>query len=203
MVHRKLKIVGIGGTTRVDSSSERALRFALDVAAQMGAETLAISGAALEMEAYDPARPDRTPASQHLVAAVRDADGLILATPSYHGSVSGLIKNALDHVEDLREDVRPYLEARAVGCIVCAQGTQSVGLTLVALRSIVHALRGWPTPYAASIDVMSRPFGPSGREAAPQVAESLRLVASQVMEFALMQRAYRAAQEALPRAGSG
>ena len=194
MTQRKPKIDGIGGTTRTDSSSERALRFTLEVAARLGADTLAISGADLALEPYDPARPERSTAAQHLVAALRDADGILVATPSYHGSISGLVKNALDYVEDLREDTRPYLEDRAVGCIVCAQGTQSIGLTLVALRSIVHALRGWPTPYAAHVDVSARPFGTNGLEATPQVAERLQLVASQVMEFALMQRLYRQAQ---------
>jgi FMN reductase len=202
MAQRKLKIVGIGGTTRTDSTSERALRFALEIATHLGAETVAISGPDLALEPYDPARPERTSAAQQLVAAVREADGLIVSTPSYHGSVSGLVKNALDYVEDLREDGRPYLEGRAVGCIVCAQGTQSIGLTLVALRSIVHALRGWPTPYAAALDVTARPFGPGGREALPHVAESLRLVASQVMEFALMQRLYRQAQAATKAASA-
>jgi hypothetical protein len=44
------------------------------------------------------------------------------------------------------------------------------------------------------VDVSARPFGPTGREATPEVAERLRLVTSQVMEFALMQRMYRNAQ---------
>jgi FMN reductase len=203
MTQRKPKIVGIGGTTRADSSSERALRFALEVAAHLGADTLAFSGADLALDPYDPARPERSEAAQQLVAALRHADGILVATPSYHGSISGLVKNALDYVEDLREDARPYLEDRAVGCIVCAQGTQSIGLTLVALRSVVHALRGWPTPYAAHVDVSARPFGPSGLEATPQVAERLRLVASQVMEFALMQRLYRQARAGATRAEAG
>ena len=81
-----------------------------------------------------------------LVGAVRACDGLIIASPGYHGSVSGLVKNALDGLEDLRDDRRPYLHGRAVGLIVTADGAQAGGSTLAALRSVVHALRGWPTP---------------------------------------------------------
>ena len=80
------------------------------------------------------------------VEAVRAADGLVIATPGYHGPVSGLIKNALDALDGLRDDERPYLEGRAVGCIVTADGWQACGTALASLRTIVHALRGWPTP---------------------------------------------------------
>ena len=54
------------------------------------------------------------------------SDGLIIATPSYHGGVSGMIKNALDYIEALRDDARPYLHGRAVG----ANTTVPVSITV-------------------------------------------------------------------------
>ncbi len=185
-------IVGIGGTTRTGSSSERALRQALDAAQRLGAETEILAGNALPFEPYDPARESRSAEAAQLVDMLRRADGILVATPSYHGSLSGLVKNALDHAEDLRTDARPYFEGRAVGCIVLAEGAQAMGSTLMALRSIVHALRGWPTPYAACIDAKQRPFGADGVSTAETVVQSLELVAGQVMEFARMRAAHRA-----------
>jgi NAD(P)H-dependent FMN reductase len=41
---------------------------------------------------------DRPPAALRLLSALRRADGLIIATPTYHGGVSGLLKNALDYL---------------------------------------------------------------------------------------------------------
>ena len=55
--------------------------------------------------------------------------GVVIATPSYHGGISGLVKNAIDFVEDMRDDERPYLDGRAVGCIVVADGPQAIGAT--------------------------------------------------------------------------
>lgn len=179
-------IVGIGGTTRPTSTTERVLRLALDRAGALGARTQLIGGAELPVEPYDPARSDRSANALELVARLREADGVIVATPSYHGSLSGLVKNALDYIEDLRSDPRPYLDGRAVGCVVVAEGPQSMGSTLVALRSIVHALRGWPTPYAACIDASTPPFGPDGP--ARGVTEALELVARQVVDFARRMR---------------
>ena len=43
------------------------------------------------------------------MAAYRWADGLLVASPGYHGGISGMMKNALDYVEDLRADERVYL----------------------------------------------------------------------------------------------
>ncbi len=192
MAQRPL-IVGIGGTTRRDSTSERALRHALRTAESLGAATRLFDGPALPIEPYDPGRDARPPSAVALVDALRRADGVIVATPSYHGSLSGLVKNALDYTEDLREDARPYLDGRAVGCIVVAEGAQAMGSTLMALRSIVHALRGWPTPYAAAVDAKSRPFGADGQSPAASVGEALDMVAQQVVEFARMRALLQAA----------
>jgi FMN reductase len=175
-------IVGLGGTLRRGSTTERALRHALECAERAGAHTQCFDGAALPSAPYDPHLGSQEPAAVALVEALRRADGVILASPSYHGSVSGFVKNAIDHIEALREDTRPYLHGRAVGCIVIAEGPQSMGSTLIALRSVVHALRGWPTPYAAAIDAKSRPF--AGQAPDNAAAEALDLVARQVVEFA-------------------
>src|SRR5881628_1631216 len=116
----KPQILGLGGTTRQGSSSERALRIALDLAEQAGAETHLLLAGDLEFPAYAPERGALGPQTGRLLDLARRADGVIVASPGFHGGPSGLIKNALDHLEELREDERPYLDGRAVGCIVCA-----------------------------------------------------------------------------------
>lgn len=139
-------LIGIGGTTRPGSSTERALAAALAHARTLGAQTQLFGGA--ELAALPPFNPEvttRTPQEVAFVEAVRQADGILLASPGYHGGVSGLVKNAIDLLEDLRGDSRVYLDGRAVGCIVTAAGWQGCNTTLGAMRGIVHALRGWPT----------------------------------------------------------
>ena len=115
-------IVGIGGTTRPGSSSEKALRYALGLAAAQGADVELFDGAAINLPMYAPESSVRTEAAERLVAALRRANGVILSTPCYHGSVSGLVKNALDYTEDMSKDPEPYLDGRAVGLIVCGHG---------------------------------------------------------------------------------
>ena len=83
------------------------------------------------------------------------------------------MKNAIDLLEDLRGDSRVYLDGRAVGCIVTAAGWQGCNTTLGAMRGIVHALRGWPTP----LGVTSTPPAcrcSTARAAAPTTRSSAR-----------------------------
>lgn len=180
-------VVGIGGTTRLGSSSEIALRLSLAAAARLGATTELISGPLLDLPLYDPSSEHRSLSARRLVQSLRRADGIIVSTPSYHGALSGMIKNALDYVEDMRADPAPYFEGRAVGTIVCAYGAQALGTTLVSVRSIVHALRGWPTPYAAALNSADKPFV-DGAPASPDIAAQIDMVAEQVVRFAAMQR---------------
>ena len=142
-------IVGLGGTTRVGSSTEKALSLALKAVASQDADTLLLCGADLDL-----------PASR-IATELSRADGIILGTPSYHGGISGLVENALDYTEELRGDKRPYLEGRSVGCLVTAAGEQGAVTTLGALRSVVHALRGWPIPLVS-------PLSPRNRSLTPQ-----------------------------------
>ena len=181
----KPRILGLGGTTRQGSSSERALRAALDLAERAGAQTDILLADDLELPAYAPERGSLGPHADRLLDLVRRADGVIVASPGFHGGPSGLIKNALDHLEELRDDERPYLDGRAIGCIVCAAGWQATATTLAALRSTIHALRGWPTPLGVTIN--STPVGDVDPivAAAPQ----LGLLVDQVVGLARWQRA--------------
>lgn len=179
-------IVGIGGTTRYGSTTERAMAVALESARASGAQILSISGSDLLVPMYTPNLKERDAKSSALVQAIRACDGLIIASPAYHGSVSGLIKNALDYTEDLRTDPRVYLDGMAVGLIACAGGWQAGVQTLAALRNIVHALRGWPTPLGASLNTSTGIFDESGHCVDLSSKMQLESIGKQVIEFARM-----------------
>jgi FMN reductase len=176
-------IVAVGGTLRPGSTTEKAMQHVLKAAERTGARTRLISGSALQLPMYQPENPERTDAALDLVAQLALADGIILGSPGYHGSISGLIKNALDYAEDLRGDRRPYFSGRAVGCIATAGGWPGAVNTLGALRDIVHALRGWPTPLGAAINSSDCVFDDEGQCMVPRVSQMLELIAAEVMGF--------------------
>jgi FMN reductase len=176
-------IVGLGGTSRPESSTERWLSIALEAAERQGARVVRFSGPTLAaLPLYAPEDTARNDLQRDLVATVRQADGLILATPAYHAGISGLLKNAIDLLEDLRDDARPYLTDRVVGCIVTAHGLQGAGATLISVRTIVHALRGWPTPLGVTVNTLESAQGSAGMP--DKTLEQVGLLARQVVEFA-------------------
>jgi FMN reductase len=192
---RQPLVIGIGGTTRGASSTERALAFALRGAEDAGARTQLFGGTFLHrLPHYAPESAQRTDDQLELIEAVRRADALVIATPGYHGGVSGLVKNALDTLEELRADERPYLDGRAVGCIVTAYGWQAAGSVLTSLRSIIHALRGWPTPFGAGINTLETRFDSAHSCSDPKVVEQLTTVGRQAAQFALAFGAQRDGQ---------
>lgn len=185
MTEAKPLIVGLGGTGSLTGSTERVLRHALDAAEAAGADTVYFDGKALDMPMYSYGG-ERTEKAAALIAALRRADGVIIASPGYHGTVSGLIKNALDYVEDMATDERVYFEGRAVGLIAVAAGWQATGSTLATLRSITHALRGWPTPMAVAINSATPVFDGDGSLTDPAIGLQLSILAGQVVQFARM-----------------
>jgi FMN reductase len=178
-------IVGIGGTVRANSTSERAVQEALQAAERLGAETRLFHGEFISrLPLYSPERSYRTPDEQTYIDTVRRCHGIIVGTPGYHGSLSGPIKNILDLLEDTAHDERPYLDGRAFGCVVTAYGWQACGTTLVSLRMIAHALRAWPTPFGATLNAAVPLFQTDGECIDEKTSSQLAAVALQVVEFA-------------------
>ncbi len=185
------RIVGVGGSTGSTSVTTLLLRSCLDLTAAQGAQTLLVPVERLaELPIFGTNGSSVPPAAEELLAAVRDADAVVIGTPGYHGGMSGLVKNALDHLELLRDDPRPYLDGRAVGVIVAAAGWQACGTALVSVRSAVHALRGWPTPFGVTVNSAEQVPDAAGRFDA-RVSGALQILADQLMEFVSWQQAAR------------
>ena len=185
-------ILGLGGTPRPRSSSELVLRAVLKEVARLGGETELLAGTDLTLPMYDPGNRQREGRAQRLVDLLRRCDGVIVASPGYHGSISGLLKNALDYAEDMSRDPAPYLDGRPFGCIACAYGWQATGSTLTALRSVAHALRAWPTPLGIAVNSLAPTIDEHGECIDAALRTNLAIMAKQMMSFV---RARRAAQD--------
>ena len=182
-------VVGIGGTAMPGSSTEQALALALAAAELRGARVRLFGRDTLVRLPHYLGQGFRdAPEGRALVEEVRHADGLIIASPGYHGSISGLVKNAIDYIEETAKDARVYLDGVPVGLIATAYGWQATGSTLSTLRAIVHALRGWPTPLGAAINTGGGGIFRDGVCTDAAAAAQLDLVGRQVCEFARLRR---------------
>jgi NAD(P)H-dependent FMN reductase len=91
------RVVGVCGSLRYASVSRIALRRALEEAEARGATTELVDLRELELPTFDPDRDD-PPDAAELQDSLQSADGIILATPMYHGSYSSPLKTALDYL---------------------------------------------------------------------------------------------------------
>ena len=180
-----VNVVGIGGAIRERSTSDTALGWMARELEDRGAHVTVFKGRDIDFPLYDPtgaSEPDG-----RLVAyleAVRTCDALILSTPVYHGGPSGLIKNAIDHLQPLMTDERPYLSGRAVCCIAAGGGLPGAVASLSSLRDVVHALRGWPTPMQVPINSSDGPFDADGRCIDAKLERSLNAALEDLTGFA-------------------
>lgn len=173
-------ILGISGGMRFGTANEQALRVVLERVEQLGGRTQLIPGSRLILPNFDDEVQPEVKA-RWLLEAIDIAEGIVLCSPSYHGGVSGLLKNGLDYLELTAKDARPYLRGLPVGCIATGDGWQGPNSTLLALRQMVHALHGWPTPTGVAQNINDGGIG--------DARDALRRIADQLMEFALMRRA--------------
>lgn len=169
-----VKIVGIGGSLRPDSSSYQALNVAIQRVQALGAETEILDLRQMQLPFCDggddyPDYPDVI----KLRETVQAADGLILATPEYHGSVSGVLKNALDLMSFNQ------LSNKVTG-LISVLGGQSNSNALNDLRVIMRWVHAWVIPEQVAIGQSWKAFGEGGKlldeklsERFDQFAESL------------------------------
>lgn len=147
-------LAGLGGSLREKSYSRAALREALRIAEANGAATELLDVRELNLPMFVPDLPVTEYPAQHqaaitrLLETCRRTDVMIWASPTYHGTISGVVKNALDFMEFLSDDQPPYLQGRAVGIIAVHDP-----ITFAAMINAVHELRAWLAPTQA---VLSR-----------------------------------------------
>jgi FMN reductase len=170
-------IVALGGTLRPESVTGRLLAAALDLAAAKGARTTLLTGDDIAFPHYEPGNAEGNAAIGRYLEALRSADAVIVGSPGYHGTLSGLVKTALDYVEQLRADERVYFDGLPVGLVATAAGWQAAVSTLQALRTITHSLRGWPTPMGLAINTAEA--GDAIAQCQPQMA----IMVDQIFDF--------------------
>lgn len=88
-------ILGIAGSLRLNSYSRRALKLVLEIAAtKYASETNLIDLREVELPIYNPnISSENDKILAYVTREVIKADSYVLASPDYHGSMSGAMKN--------------------------------------------------------------------------------------------------------------
>lgn len=184
-------IVLLSGSLRKGSTSDRIADWCAQRCAEQGATTRVFSGGGIDFPAYRPGLGAAWHDVQDFLDELRRADGVVLVSPAYHGTLSGLLKNALDYINDL-DGPTPYLDGRAIGCVAVGAAAQGAVSTLATLRTVAHAVRGWPTPVGVATSAAPAAL-PAGEQASTPDGQRLVEMVSQIMWMARTRIAQRPA----------
>lgn len=171
-----VRIIGIAGSLRADSYSQQALQIAIQRVATLGADVELLDLRTLNLPFCDggddyPAYPD----VERLRQSVRRADGIILVTPEYHGSVSGVLKNALD-LMGFEE-----FSGKVTG-LISILGGQSNNNALNDLRIILRWIHAWTIPEQVAIGQAWKAFDSSGQLVDDNLSKRLDAFAKSLVE---------------------
>ena len=172
----KVRVVGICGSLRAGSHTHQALAVALRGAEEAGAETQLIDLRDYKLVFCD-GSDELTADVGRLRADVKHAQGIILATPEYHGGYSGVLKNALDLMGF------DEIEGKMIGLVGVSGGAMGGFAALNSLREVGRALHAWVVPEQASVPHVSKVFDDDGKCTDAGVEKRLKGVGWQVAKF--------------------
>ena len=173
----RITVVGICGSLRPGSYTRLAIQLALQAAEESGAQTHLIDLNDYQLGLCD-GRIEASADVLKLRQVVRQAQGIILGTPEYHGSFSGILKNALDHLEGKE------LNGKIIGLVGISGGALGGIEALNGLRTIGRSLHAWMIPEQAAIPEAWKVFDASGKMKNPNLERRVKEVGHQVARFA-------------------
>lgn len=175
-----VRVVGISGSLRLESCTRMATEAALRGAQKMGAEIQLIDLKEYDLIFCDGKEDEsRYPKDVfRLREEVAGAQGIVLGTPEYHGSFSGVLKNALDLMGF------DEFEGKMIGLVGVSGGMMGATSALNSLREIGRSLHTWVIPEQASISKAWNAFNEDGTMKDAELEKRVENVGCQVARYA-------------------
>lgn len=168
-------VVGLCGSLRDGSRTRLALREVLSAA-----ESAAATTDLIDLRGYDLPPLNAVDGSVEDADRLRDqlsaADSILLGTPNYHGSFSGVLKNALDYCD------RDAFEGKTIGLLEVAAG-EFPGSALMHLRIVCRTLQGWALPTEVAIPNSHSIIGECGIDD-PELSARARRLGEELVRYA-------------------
>ncbi|MBW5445073.1 NADPH-dependent FMN reductase [Cohnella sp. CFH 77786] len=173
-----MNVAILAGSARRESASTKVARYIGKRLNALGHNARVFDLRETPLPLYDPDEDAVPEPARALAQLVAESDAVVLATPEYHGSLSGVLKNALDYLGAEEFDGKVVLSVSAAGGAV---GVSS----LTHLQTIVRNLHGINCPDWISVGGDQRRFDAEGNP----LDERMRLRIENVLEtFVRMSR---------------
>lgn len=188
-------IVAISGTSRPDNFTSRALAVVSARLVQLGASVETFDARELQLDF--PGRPE-TADAKRMREAVKGADGVVLATPEYHGTFAAMTKLILENM-----GFPSALGNKPLALLGVAQGRIGAIKSLEHLRGACSHMGAIVVPATVSLSGVQRVFDARGEVADPGARAALEGTAQSLLDFLKTYVCPKIALEALVRDNPG
>jgi NAD(P)H-dependent FMN reductase len=186
-IHREgtVNLLGVAGSMRQQSYSSCVLKMVLEEAKKYNADINMLELRKINLPLYDPSeiRSDEFSSNnnnvlERITTALRRADIFVLASPDYHGSMSGAMKNFLDYFWE-------EFAGKTFGYIIASH---EKGLTVAdQMRTAVRQCYGWSMPYNISING-EKDFDSKGNLVNSALAKRIKMLARDLVTYGTLIR---------------
>lgn len=170
-----LKVLGMGSSYNQASYGTKTLNILLHGIEKYDAETRLLDLREVVLPIFDPGATDDSAdlKTQKTTIEVNWADAFVLASPDYHGSMSGSMKNFLDYYwEEFAGKIFGY---------ICT--SHEKGLTVMdQMRTTVRQCYGWSLPYGISVNA-EEDFNETGDIINNLLAKRLNILARDIVVY--------------------
>ena len=172
-----ITVLGIAGSEREDSRARTALQVALKAARKAGAKVEVLDVSNLDGRASTVHDLSQDEVADRVGTAVANADALIVATPTFHGGISGPLRAILESIPN------DAIAGKATALVSVTGGSAERGDPLEPLRQQLQGLRAWVVPNRAVVPFAFRAFDRAGNPTDPEVREQLETVGREVERY--------------------
>jgi NAD(P)H-dependent FMN reductase len=185
----QVRVVGLSGSLRSLSVTRMAVQYALKGAEEEGAKVQVLDLDSFKLPYWGHEREEgNVQTVERFRNELRASDGIIIGSPEMHGSISGVLKNALDLTST------EEFEGKMIGLVGVAGGRMGAVEALSHMRTVGRALHAWVVPAQVSIGDSAEVFNLKGEPVIPEIAERLKEVGWQVAHFARLHKCEKHAQ---------
>lgn len=173
-----MNITIVSGSNRKNATTTQLTRYLKRVLESKECQVTLIELNELPLPFYSPDLEHHDGNLEFFKKSLNAADGIILATPEYHGAPSGVLKNALDHVGFEQFDGKVVLSVSSAGGAVGVSSLQQ-------LQTIVRNVHGVNCPEWISIGGEQRAFTLEGEPADSKTKERVQRTLSYFLTMVL------------------
>lgn len=188
------KILAFAGSTRTDSYNKKLVKVALLGAESAGASTTFVDLREFPMPLYDGDLEENEGLPENarkFKALLMSHQGLLIASPEYNSSISGVLKNAIDWASRSDGNEPPLACFRGKVCSLMSASPGALGglRGLVTVRSILGNIGVIVLPDQVAVPKAHEAFDESGGLKDPKQRSSVEALGAQVSRMLIQLQA--------------